>query len=175
LRCQVLKVCIRLNFPSELESAKGQGRSPPCIASARDTYACACGTQFFHNLMGVPVLSNGLHCSMIRSRFFCTYILYKVHLHTPIAAEVYMSTSSTCIHLSLHPFSPLWQAAATTPALAAHLNARPRLRRLYSISMRRRAAAADVHPPRRSPDLDPWPCGAHANSIPFPSVRLRFH
>jgi hypothetical protein len=65
--------------------------------------------QFFHIAMWVPVLSNGIHCSVMCALLFYIYILYKVHLHTPIGVKVYRYTtqSASISLLFLSSFSVL--------------------------------------------------------------------
>jgi hypothetical protein len=45
---------------------------------------------FFHNGLGVLVLSNGHNCSEIRAGVFYTFNLHIVHLLTHMAAKMYL-------------------------------------------------------------------------------------
>jgi hypothetical protein len=57
-------------------------------------------TQFFYHYVGVPVLSEGLQCSMICASELCIFILYHEQLHTSIGTKVYTE------HLDAGPCPP---------------------------------------------------------------------
>jgi hypothetical protein len=63
------------------------------------------GTQRFYHVVDVPGLSYGVESVKIRASPFCTFILYKVHLHATIDIKVDMSNISVHMYSLMRPLS----------------------------------------------------------------------
>ena len=77
------------------------------------------GARFFHTAVGVPGLSDGVYCSMIREYHFFIFTLYKVHFRTPIGAEMFRYTTPSA-HSRPHIYPvPIYPLLSRLTLLAA--------------------------------------------------------
>jgi hypothetical protein len=90
-------------------------------------------TQRFYIVVGVPVLSNGYHCSKMRACQFCSFNLYIVHVRVTIGTKMYrvhlepknplvliLSSGAAAHHFLVLSLSstpaPPWSTSSSTPA-----------------------------------------------------------